>query len=133
MKSFTGYIVCKAECHLCSHKWTGVVEVDCIEIDGITEYKKPKELECSNCGAMTDNYMVVEETKTPPFTSKFELGDKVNVNLFESGSFTGYILRISFGVGKVYYDVRVFPFESEEQNKHLYQDFLTVDSYFVSK
>ena len=33
MESGIGYIVCKATCYICNTKWTGVVEVDYIQLD----------------------------------------------------------------------------------------------------
>ena len=50
MESGIGYIVCKATCDICNTKWTGVVEVDYIQLDEeYKEYKLPENLQCHNC------------------------------------------------------------------------------------
>jgi hypothetical protein len=83
----------------------------------------------------TETYEVViqnKEIQVPMFTS-FKLGQKVNVDLYEAGKFIGYICGITFKVGKVFYNVKVFPFESDTNydNNLLYQILLDVDSYFI--
>ena len=61
MESGIGYIVCKATCYICNTKWTGVVEVDYIQLDeGYKEYKIPEKLECHNCLQYTTTFEVVE-------------------------------------------------------------------------
>jgi transcriptional regulator NrdR family protein len=60
METGIGYIVCKATCDICNNKWTGVVEVDYIQLDNEKEYKIPKSLECHNCLQYTTTFEVVE-------------------------------------------------------------------------
>ena len=61
MESGIGYIVCKATCDICNTQWTGVVEVDYIQLDKeYKEYKKPERLQCHNCLQYTTTFEVVE-------------------------------------------------------------------------
>ena len=60
METGIGYIVCKATCDICNNKWTGVVEVDYIQLDNEKEYKIPERLECHNCLQYTTTFEVVE-------------------------------------------------------------------------
>jgi transcriptional regulator NrdR family protein len=56
-----GYIVCKATCDICNNKWTGVVEVEYIQLEEkYKEYKIPERLECHNCLNYTTNFEVIE-------------------------------------------------------------------------
>ena len=61
MESGIGNIVCKATCYICNTKWTGVVEVDYIQLDEeYKEYKVPEKLQCHNCLQYTTSFEVVE-------------------------------------------------------------------------
>lgn len=60
MESGIGHIVCKAICDICNTEWTGVVEVDYIQLDENKEYKIPKKLQCHNCLQYTTTFEVVE-------------------------------------------------------------------------
>ena len=66
------------------------------------------------------------------FSSSQKIGDWITVNLHESGEFFGQIVGVKFQLGKVYYDIDVYPFKSEETNKHLSFRFRDIDSYFIS-
>lgn len=75
MESGIGYIVCKATCDICNTKWTGVVEVDYIQLNKeYKEYKIPEKLECHNCLQYTTTFEVVEV--------KIEEAIKVNSSFF---------------------------------------------------
>jgi transcriptional regulator NrdR family protein len=64
MESGIGYIVCKATCDICNTQWTGVVEVNYIQLnDDYKEYKVPERLECHNCQNYTTTFEVVEIQK----------------------------------------------------------------------
>jgi len=64
MESGIGYIVCKATCDICNNKWTGVVEVNYIQLqEDYKEYKVPERLECNNCMNYTTTFEVVEIQK----------------------------------------------------------------------
>ena len=61
MESGIGYIVCKVTCDICNNKWTGVVEVDYIQLDEeYKKYKLPENLQCHNCLQYTTSFEVVE-------------------------------------------------------------------------
>ena len=60
MESGIGYIVCNATCEVCTHKWTAVIEVDTLTLFNQTEYKKPDNIECPNCGSDTSEFEIVE-------------------------------------------------------------------------
>lgn len=83
----------------------------------------------------TETFEVVvqdEKIQTPMFSS-FELGEKVSVDFFEAGKLVGYICGITFKVGKVFYNIKIFPFESDTSydNNLLNQIILDIDSYFI--
>lgn len=61
MESGIGYMVCKAICDICNTQWTGVVEVNYIQLnDEYKEYKIPERLQCHNCLQYTTTFEVVE-------------------------------------------------------------------------
>lgn len=61
MESGIVYIVCKANCYICNTKWTGVVEVNYIQLHKeYKEYKVPERLQCHNCLQYTTSFEVLE-------------------------------------------------------------------------
>lgn len=65
--------------------------------------------------------------------SRHKIGQKVVVNFYECGKlFFGTIAGVKYtDYGKVLYDISLFPFKSEEQNKDLKYTLQNIDSYFV--
>jgi hypothetical protein len=63
--------------------------------------------------------------------SRFNIHDTVSINFGHSGKLSGVIVGINFGVGKVYYDIEVFPFIDEPEYKHIGQVLKGIDSYFI--
>lgn len=61
-----------------------------------------------------------------------KLGDAVVVNYGVSGLLRNcFVQSIKFDEGKVYYDVKIFPFPDEEDNKDSFFIIKDVDSYFI--
>lgn len=70
------------------------------------------------------------ETMMP---SRYGIGQSVIVHLFGCGRFTGFISAITFNdKGKVRYDVSLYPFTNEPDNKEIITTLKDIDSYFVA-
>lgn len=50
------FVVCRAECNICTHKWVAVVEC---KTEG-ENVKLPENLECPNCEYMNSDYEILE-------------------------------------------------------------------------
>lgn len=67
------------------------------------------------------------------FESRHQIGEEVVLSFYESGKLTNaFISGVRFtDYGKVLYDVTIYPFPSEEENKEIGTTLVAVDSYFV--
>jgi hypothetical protein len=54
------WIVCSAECNICTYKWIAVVEVEPVENPHSTDYKLPENLECPNCEYLNSDYLILD-------------------------------------------------------------------------
>lgn len=72
--------------------------------------------------------------------SRHQIGDPVILNFHQSGKLTNcFIENIHFTAGKVYYDVKIFPFKGDPNNhpdpryseEDLANTLQMIDSYFV--
>lgn len=61
------------------------------------------------------------------------IGDKIVVNFGLQGLVNGEVSAIKFNDMQVLYDIKVYPFPNEPDNKHIFQELKDVQSYFVEK
>ena len=65
------------------------------------------------------------------FNSNFNIGDFVVVDLEYAGEFKGQCVGVKFQLGKVYYDVDVYPYANEVGNEKIYTRFRDIASDFI--
>lgn len=67
-------------------------------------------------------------------SSRHKIGDVVIINFFNCGKIsTGIISGIKYtDYGKVLYDIALYPFSNEPQNKDLKTILKDIDSYFIT-
>jgi hypothetical protein len=64
---------------------------------------------------------------------KVEKGDNVVVNFGNAGVISGIVENISFSMGLVFYDIKIYPFLDEPENRHVYEILRNVRGYFIEK
>jgi hypothetical protein len=63
-----------------------------------------------------------------------KIGDAVVLNYGVSGLLRNcFIIAVKFTDHKVKYDVKIYPFPDEEENKNHFHILVDIDSYFVEK